>query len=166
MNAIQLIRTQLETSFGITMPLLQDLASDAMVQPSEKGGNHAMWILGHLAHAEGSLLRQWMLGEENPLEDWTSLFAGGTQPSADAGAYPAWDDVMEKLQQLRAGTLEYVGKLTDADLDTPSKQCPAEYADFFGTVGLCLSNTALHWMGHRGQLADIRRRLGRDPIMA
>ena len=156
MNAVELIRAQLETSMGITMPLIQDLRDQPLTQPSEKGGNHALWIIGHLAYAEGNLLRNWMLGEANPVDDWGSLFAGGTTPSTNASDYPPFDDLLEKFQELRAGTIEFVSTLADTDLDAASKVCPPEFADFFGTVGKCLSNTALHWMGHRGQLADIR----------
>lgn len=166
MNAVQLITNQLNTSMGITMPLIEDLRDEPMTQPSAEGGNHATWILGHLAFSEASLLRDWMLGEENPVADWAPLFAGGSQPSTDASIYPQFDELLEKLQQLRAGTMEYVATLSDADLDTQSKNCEPQFASFFGTVGLCLANTALHWGGHRGQLADIRRRLGREPLMA
>ena len=166
MNAVELIRAQLDTSFGVTMPLIEDLRDQPLAQPAESGGNHAWWILGHLTFAEGDLLRNWMLGETNPVADLQPLFAGGTSPCTSGTGYPAFDELIEKFQQLRAGTLEYVSTLSDADLDTPSKQCPEEFASFFGTVGRCLSNTSLHWMGHRGQLADIRRRLGREPLMA
>lgn len=166
MKAVELIRTQLDTSYGITMPLLDDLKDSPLVQPSEKGGNHAWWIMGHLTFAEGDLLYHWMRGEANSMAELAPLFAGGTTPSPDGRDYPPYDELLEKFQQLRAGTIEHLATLADADLDTPSKNCPEQFAAFFGTVGLCLSNTALHWLGHRGQLADVRRRLGREPLMA
>ena len=166
MTGVELIRAQLDTSYGITMPLIEDLSDQPLAQPSEKGGNHAWWVLGHLTFSEGDLLLNWMRGEENPLADLAPLFAGGTQPCSEAKSYPAYDELIERFKQLRAGTLEHLATLSDADLDKPSKNCPEQFASFFGTAGLCLSNTALHWMGHRGQLADVRRRLGREPLMA
>ena len=166
MKAVDLIRAQLDTSYSITMPLIEDLRDNPLVQPSEAGGNHAWWILGHLTFSEGDLLLNWMRGEENPVADWAPLFGGGTQPCPDGKGYPTLDALIEAFQQLRAGTIEYLATLSDADLDTPSKNCPEQFASFFGTVGSCLSSISLHWMGHRGQLADIRRRLGRESIMA
>lgn len=166
MKAVDLIRAQLDTSCSITMPLIEDLRDNPLVQPSEAGGNHAWWILGHLTFSEGDSLFNWMRGEENPVAAWATLFGGGTQPCPDGKDYPSFDEMIEAFQKLRAGNIEHLATLSDTDSDTPSKNCPEQFASFFGTAGLCLSSTSLHWVGHRGQLADIRRRLGREPMMA
>jgi len=166
MNAVDLIRSQLEMSYAITMPLLEDLKDSPLVAPTTAGGNHALWILGHLTYAEAHLIGEWMRGGENVLAHWGEQFAGGTQPVEDLAAYPAWEEITERLAQLRASTMEFIATLSDADLDTKSPKCPEQFASFFGTYALCLSNTALHWMMHRGQLADARRVLGRQPLMS
>ena len=54
MKAIDAIRMALQ--FGDRgMKTLEDMAADPFVQPGLWGGNHAMWIAGHITVIEGRL---------------------------------------------------------------------------------------------------------------
>jgi hypothetical protein len=166
MQSKELIKIGLQTSDNLIQPMLADLKDSPLTAPTSAGGNHAWWIAGHLTFAEGHLLWNFMRGEPNPLAEWKELFAGGTQPLADAAGYPAYDEILGKYQDIRVQTYALLESLSEEDLDQASKNVPAERKDFFGTYRQCFLAIMLHGMMHRGQLADVRRTLGRDVMMA
>ncbi len=165
MESKQLLITALRQSQGLVWPLFEDLRSAPHV-PSTVGGNHAHWIAGHLLVSEGHMLHAIMRGEANPVERFAPLFAGRTRPDPAAQGYPAYDEVLEQLGAMRAKTLELLESLDEAALDQPSRGVPPGFEAFFGVWRQCFLMQALHWMNHRGQLADCRRSAGREPLMA
>ena len=68
MQSKDLIKMMLETNMGLTIPLIEDMKDAALTSPPPAGGNHPLWVLGHLAYAEGSIIREMMLGEPNPVD--------------------------------------------------------------------------------------------------
>ncbi|MEM1099882.1 MAG: hypothetical protein AAGH92_13975, partial [Planctomycetota bacterium] len=66
----------------------------------------------------------------------------------------------------RRTILAGLDRLTEADLNRPNMQTPEGFEAFFGTLGKVAASAPLHTMHHRGQLADIRRKLSRPPLMA
>jgi len=48
--------------------------------PTEEGGCHPLWVLGHLTFVEG-LAYQMLAGGENPAAEWASLFAPDSTPT-------------------------------------------------------------------------------------
>lgn len=165
MSTIDFIKAGWQGSRDMTMALLDDMKDAPMTAPTPNGGNHPMWVLGHLVFAEAGLVDQVMLGNEHPLESWRELFGAAHGPVDDQSKYPSWDEVRAKADQVRARTLEVLEGLTDADLAKPSKNCPPEREQFFGTIGGCCTVLMLHPAMHRGQVADARRALGRSPLM-
>lgn len=164
MKTTDYIRTGLELSGRLTLALIEDMKDAPLTFPTAKGGNHPLWILGHLALSEARIIQEIMLGRQNPLEHWKELFERGTQPVAEAARYPSFDQVLRAFQEVRAGTLKALETLTDADLDQPSKACPPDLQSFCGTVGQCFLLLGFHSMFHRGQVADSRRMAGRKPV--
>jgi len=71
--------------------------------------------------------------------------------------------VMAKSHEVRKGTMALLDSFSEEDLDKMSK-APAQRQAYFGTVRQCFLMTALHWMMHRGQVADARRTAGRKRI--
>jgi len=157
MKAIEVVRHALEMGDKLANTFLEDMRDNPLTQPTARGGNHPLWVVGHLAYTEGQLY-QLLSGERNPVEQWSNLFAGGTEPTSDASRYPAFGDVLAKYRQLRAGTLKRLEGLDDAALDRP--------APSFGTVGKALTAIAMHQMLHLGQVADARRVAGRTPFFS
>lgn len=165
MTGIETIRAALEISQNWAFSLIEDMKNAPATMPTPKGGNHPLWVLGHLACSEASIVGQFILGEQNPLARWDALFGMNSEPSSDLSRYPTWDELAAEYQKVRARTLQLVSGYTDRDLDKPSK-APADYAAFFGTIGKCLLSVALHMTFHGGQVADARRAAGRKPILA
>lgn len=165
MESKQLLVAALEQSFGLVMPLLEDLQSAPLVPTTTKGGNHAHWILGHLVQSEGQF-REMMRGVANPVNELKPHFAGGTEPDPTASGYPAYGELLARLVTLRKETLDWLDSLSETDLDSASRVVPPGFESFFGTWRQCLLMQAMHWMNHRGQLADCRRAAGRAKLMA
>ena len=157
MKATDAVRHALEMGDKLANTFLEDMRDEPLTQPTARGGNHPLWVVGHLAYSEGQLY-QLLSGERNPVEHWSSLFAGGTEPTADSSRYPAFDDVLAKYRQLRGGTLKRLHGMDDAALDRP--------APSFGTVGKALIAIAMHQMLHLGQVADARRVVGRKAFFS
>jgi len=164
MNSIDFVKMSLEMSKGWVMGLVADIQERPLTSPTPNGGNHPLWCVGHLAYSEGNLVHRFIRGETNPLADWADLFGQGSQPSEDAGTYPPIDEIIAKLEEVRAGTMTLLDTLGDQDLDKPS-HAPAEMKDWFGTVGQCLAAISIHCAFHGGQVADARRAAGRPPLM-
>ncbi len=166
MTAIEFIRMGLETSKAATLGLIEDMKDAPLTQPTAKGGNHPLWILGHLAYSEANVVNHIILGNENPLIHWKGLFGDGGEPVADAARYPSMKELTEAFDVARSNTLGVLDGLAESDLDQPSKNCPPDREAFFGTIGKCFLILTLHPAMHRGQVADARRVLGRQPLVA
>jgi hypothetical protein len=163
MKTVDFIRMGLEFGGTRVLELIDDVKDQPFTFPTPKGGNHPLWILGHLAWAEGFLL-QVMLDRPNPLAHWKELFGPGSEPTADATRYPSFEEARKLFLEQRAKTLSLLNELTDADLDRPSKGCPPDFVPVLGTYGQCFLMLVLHPQMHRGQVTDARRALGRKPL--
>jgi hypothetical protein len=163
MKAIDLIKDALKRSDEFAMALIEDMRSAPLTSPTPRGGNHPLWVIGHLAWCEGAF-HEMILGEANPLAHWETLFAARTEPTTNARDYPSYDELVAQHRKLRARNLELLNTLGDAGLDRPNKAPSAGTEDFFPTIGSTLLFMALHQMIHAGQVADARRAAGRKPM--
>lgn len=102
----------------------------------------------------------------NPVERLAASFAGSTRPQVQVDGDPAHDELLADLRRMRADTLNPLASLDESALDQPSKAVPPGFEPFFGVWRQCFLMQALHWINHRGQLADCRRSAGREPLMA
>jgi hypothetical protein len=164
MKTVEFIRMALDMSARSTMALIEDMKEMPLTFPTPNGGNHPLWILGHMAWVEGNIIQAIMLGRPNPVAHWKSLFGIGTEASTEPNRYPSFDEVNKAFRDVRAETLKVLDSLGDAELDQPSKGCPPEFKDFLGTYARCFLVPILNTMHHRGQVADARRAVGRKPL--
>ena len=163
MTAMDLIKNALTMGDRAMMMLLEDLRNAPMAAPTPRGGNHPLWVLGHIAVVEANVPRV-LLGQPNPLAHWKPLFAAGTEPTSDAKAYPSFDDVLKAYRDARTKNLKLLDEIGEAGLDGPTKFPPKGLEEPLATVGKAFMTIAMHQMNHRGQLADARRALGRKAI--
>lgn len=161
MQSKDLLMMNFEWTAGKVLTLIEEMKDAPLTFPTPMGGNHPLWVLGHCAYAEGSILQERMLGVSNPLAEWKEIFGDGTEPVDDAKKYPPFDEVMTKCQKVHQANLALLDSLSERDLDTPTKVCEPKYKKYFGTYGQCFLFVANHWLMHRGQVADARRAAGR-----
>lgn len=165
MNTLDYIKRSIEVGSQITIGLLDDMQDAPLTQPTSKGGNHPLWILGHLAYSEANIVEHIIKGNENPLIEWKEIFGSSSEPTTNAEDYPSWDSVRGKYEVVHAETMKFLNTLSDDDLETPSKNCPPGREAFFGTIGGCCIVLAMHPVMHRGQIADARRMADRPPLI-
>ncbi len=166
MESKDLLKINLENCTSMLLPMLEDMKDAPLTFPTIKGGNHPLWVAGHLAYSESSLIQGMMLGQPNPLADWKDIFGMEADPVDDPNKYPPFDEVMAKLQEMHQANMALLDSMSEDDLDKPSKNCPPEFEGFFGTYRRCFQMIASHWLMHQGQVADARRAIGRKPLMA
>jgi hypothetical protein len=167
MKATELLRDQMELSKSMTASLLADMQDAPLTAPTSQGGNHPLWIAGHLVYSEARLTNELLFDKPGPLLEWSDMFSRGTQPSYEAGAYSvSIPEILAKWDEVRANTLSILAGLNEEDLDKPTAKCPPGREAVFGTYGKAMAMVAMHPLHHRGQVADARRSLGRKPLMS
>jgi len=161
MQAITAIRLVLRFS-DMGMKYLAEMRDAPLLRPGPWGGNHAMWIAGHLAVVEGRL-QQMLHGGPNPVARWKPLFDWGSEPSDDPAAYPPFDEVLQTLKDLRAQTHAFLDEFGDAGLDRPTKCQPPGFTGF-ETAGAAIGIIAGHACGHLGGLNVVRNAAGKPRL--
>ena len=164
MKAMDLIHGALTLSDGGLNALVADMRDAALTQPTEQGGNHPLWCLGHMAFVEGAVT-QIITGEPNPVAQWAPIFGTGTTPKPNADLYPPFDEVLRVYREGRASTLKLLDRLGEAGLDRKPDNVPPVFEEAMKTVGSSFMVIALHQMVHYGQIADARRVAGRKPLI-
>ena len=164
MQSRELLISSLNANMKVTLQLIEDMRDAPLTFPTVNGGNHPLWVLGHLAYSVGECVQEIMLGEANPLVSWKEIFGYGSEPTDDANAYPSFDVVLQEFRDAHVGLLTRLESMGETDLDSLSKGCPAEYREQYGTYRLCISAVTDHLLIHRGQVADARRSAGRPPL--
>lgn len=163
MEAKQVIRNALDSTMFILQTYLSDLTDEELlIQPGE-GANLPAWQLGHLILSEDRLLAEFP--GYKPVE-WPAGFAErhsrGQTASTERTGWASKAQYLELYGQVRANTLAVLDGLSNEDLDTPSKGAMAKFAPTYAAVLILASN---HTLMHGGQLAVLRRKLGKAVLI-
>lgn len=142
------------------LSLFEDFPRDKVCHQLTPGGNHALWILGHIALEDDVMMT--MLGRKQarcPAE-WAKLFGMGSTPVGQASHYPKLDELLTALADRREEFIAWLGSRTDAQLAEP---LPKELIGFAPNAAALASSLAWHDGLHTGQLTMLRRDLGMKP---
>ncbi len=162
MNATEFIKMSLVSGKGWLLNLIADMKDAPLTQPTPNGGNHPLWVLGHIVYSESSLFDVFLLGKPNRFPELENCRIG-SQPTTNASDYLPLDELLSKFEQIREDSLKHLASLSDDDLDKKS-HAPEKYVDSFGTVAKCYSAMIAHMAIHAGQVADARHAAGRKPL--
>jgi hypothetical protein len=161
MQAKEAIKIALVSTQNLVPMYFGDLSdADILVRPAPSA-NHIAWQMGHLIHAEVSLLKGQL-----PSAVYPELPAGyGEQHHAkNAGSDKGFGgkaDYLATFTKVREATIANLAKLSDADLDKPTTGNMADFAPNLGAFFILLAN---HTMMHAGQFTAVRRKLGK-PVL-
>lgn len=140
MNFKDSIRSSLRISDFLARGYLADIAPDEMLHRPVPGANHIAWQLGHLIAAERSLVEAAAPGSMPALpEGFAERHRRDGTASDNAADYMSKDEYLQLADQVRAATLEVLGRFDDADFDKsvtvrvpPFVKCAG---DCFATIG-------------------------------
>src|SRR4051812_28917680 len=161
MKALDAIRIALKFS-DMSMKHLSSMKDAPLLRPGPWGGNHAMWIAGHLTVVEGRL-QQMLHGTPNPVARWKPLFDWGSEPVDDLAAYPPFEEVLRTLKELRAQTHAFLDEAGEKGLDQPTKCQPPGFTGF-ETAGKAILIIAVHASGHLGGPNVLRAAAGKQRL--
>ena len=127
----------------------------AFVKPDE-GGNHAIWIAGHLARTYDWVLDRY--GEQAALDPvYADVFAAGKDVDDDESKYPPFDSVVAALSERRQACRDWFERLPEDKaaevLDEEARMFGQTFAGMMGALGA-------HENFHAGQLSVVRKKLG------
>ena len=77
MKTTDFIKIALDNSRNWSMGLLMDMQDAPLTQPTVNGGNHPLWVLGHLTHSESELLDVFARGDKNRFPELAEKFGIG-----------------------------------------------------------------------------------------
>lgn len=163
MKLSRLLAEQIADTRDWTLKLVADLARDDWAFQPAPGLAHPLWVCGHLACAQNLLVHVRVLGTSGVLdESFAKHFPIGARIKArDHHDYPPVETVLDTMKDVHARTLEAVRGMGDELLAEPclggdGKPHP-HYRDKAGAVSHCSRHEAFH----AGQIATIRRLLGK-----
>ncbi len=140
--------------------ILEDIPEDKYCHQLVEGGNHALWIMGHLAHADDFFLTTFKPRETKLSQSWHDLFGMGSKPVADKTAYPSMTEIKDMMATHGEELANWFGSMTDDQLQS---ELPEDWRTFAPSFAALMSKIAWHDGLHTGQLTMIRRNLGIAP---
>jgi len=137
--------------------LIDDISEEESLERGKDNLQHIRWQTGHLVYNAFDTLKS-LGGEAEIPEQWRVLFNRGCEWNDDPSVYPSMAELRTKLYSFYAQINQRLEEMSDSDLDV---ELWKELG--FETTAM---NTAIffnkHEFYHMGQIAVIRRILGRE----
>jgi uncharacterized damage-inducible protein DinB len=141
---------------------LADVTDEEMLTRAMPGSNHIAWQLGHLIASERSLLEAAGAAVPDLPEGFDEKHGKENIDSDDPGDFLTKAEYFALMQQMHDAAKAAIDKVSEDDLDAPS---PEGLRSFFPTIGSILMMSGSHEMMHTGQIAAIRRKLGKPIVI-
>ena len=150
----------LNTSMVVMGRFCDDLKPDEMLHRTTPKANCAAWTIGHLVVSERNALKVFGVTAP-PLPDGFEKRFSRDEGCPQASEFGDVSILMPLFKAQRTALIEAVKGATPQQLDQPlEKPHPV-----FRTAGELANFMAFHSMMHAGQISQIRRHLGRPPVM-
>lgn len=142
---------------GFAERILAGVPDEALTHRAGGRGNHALWVMGHLAWTDDDILAM-LTGcarEMSPRD--IARFKGGSEPSASAADYPSRDELLTAMRLHRRRFETWVQSLDSESMRAPTPQGFRPFAPDAITTAF---GVAAHEMLHAGQVVAVRASLG------
>ena len=154
---------QLRTGQSFFERFTSDLSEAEYFKTPVEGGNHAAWIIGHVACSEDSITSQITGAPAHLPDSLQALFKNGSTCLADPTKYPTRHKIDEMFLNSRAWTLEEMARFDDSKWDHPSP--PSWEKGPFPTLGALWGLQGTHQFWHIGQLTVCRQALRKKRVL-
>ncbi len=162
MNVKDLLHYNVTLSHNITKTYLGDITDEEMLVRAVPGSNHLAWQLGHLVASERSLLEAIGVDVPDLPEGFAEKHGKENVKSDDPSEFLSKSEYFELMDQMHQAADAAIDKTDEAGLDLPT---PEKLRSFFPNVGSVLLMAGSHEMMHAGQIAAIRRKLGKPIVI-
>jgi hypothetical protein len=132
----------------------------AEAEARDSGGsqtNPVAWHLGHLACVEDDVYQLFSGKPGIAPKDVRAACGTGCPPPTATTSYPALGELWTLLDRTHAQWLKLIETANDSDFDRP----PLKESPFFKTLGQAVYEVALHENYHVGEIATLRKALGK-----
>ena len=163
MTVASLLADQMDETRRWMLLLVEDLDGNQWGFQPAPGMGHALWLCGHVAVAQNILIFNRCLGTTELDDEFVSHFVIGEQVrTVTEHAFPTPAQVIKVMSDMHACAVQAVRKMSDAFLAEPAygkdgKSFNPHYRDKCGAI----THAARHEAFHAGQVASIRRLLGK-----
>jgi uncharacterized damage-inducible protein DinB len=123
------------------------------------------WQVGHIAVAQYSLCLRRVRGRKKADESLISdafieAFKLSSKPEAEKEKNPPLDEIRQVFDAVHQQSVDELASRSEAELDEPLADPHPRFKTKFGAVEF----SALHEMVHAGQIAMLRRLMGKSPL--
>ncbi len=162
MRDVDTLIESIDGSRDWTLKLIADLEDgDWTFQPAD-GLHHALWICGHLASSQQTLVLMRVLGHAKAHEEFVAHFPHGDGvKSASAHAYPSATAVRDTMAAIHGDVLDGIRSMSAEHLGEPCGGPGGAAHPHYTTKRGAILHCARHEAFHAGQLALIRRLIGK-----
>ena len=162
---LQIAVERIERARRYTQQFLAGLTPDEWFWHPAEFTTHVAWQVGHLAVAQYNLCLRRVRGraeadEAFMPEAFFARFKFGSQPAAGAENNPPLEEIPRVFDAVLRQSLAELAERTDAELDVPTDPPHAVFQTKLGGV----EYAPLHEMAHAGQIAMLRRLMGKPPL--
>ena len=155
----EILRRQVTTSHGMIKRLIDDITDKEALVTIGNSPNNIVWQTGHLAFT--AILAATVLGGKVRLPDgWMEIFERGAKGIDGVKELPSMKSVRDELYRLQAEVVALIDASDDARLDSKVQVTPGWEDTPMNSVLFF----AAHDFYHGGQIALIRRTLGRQRV--
>jgi hypothetical protein len=164
-SRLEIAQKQIDFARNYTLKLIGDIDFEQWFEMTANAPTHVAWQVGHLAMAEYGLVLFRQRGRQAVDAElmnsaFRKRFSRGSTVSPDATSYPEPPAILEVLNKVHAQAMKELPTLDPSDLDNEVDMPYAGYATNYGALLFC----SHHEMIHAGQIALLRRLLGKDPL--
>lgn len=159
----EFLAAQLDRARSIALSAIKDFDDQDFYTRVERI-NPGIWILGHMANSEPSIVFATM-GETLPLpENWGKWFSLGAKVLDDLHQYPAISEIKRVLNDGHQQTMQRIQKMSNEDLLAPIDP-GMQFFPWLKTVRDALGFAIIHECNHSGQLMLLRKLLGKPGLI-
>lgn len=138
----------------------EDFTDAEATSAGGSGVNPLAWQLGHLACVEEDVVGLFSGKPRIVPEDVNAACASGCPAPMSATRFPPLAELWALLDRTHGRLHELVESASDADFDRP----PLKEDQFFKSLGQAVFVTALHETYHVGEIAALRKALGKKKL--
>ena len=158
MTLKDIILRQIEFTRSLTLRRIEHFPKDAHFARLPNGGNHFIWLVGHLVWSEDALILTCCGSKSLIPAEMSGFFAYGAKLLEDEDQYPELDQLLDMMGEVHKKVLEFLSGMKDSEIlgDTSQETHPI-FKELFPTKLDAIVHAIRHEWYHVGQVSALDR---------